>query len=397
MELEASTVRAPTQREHKLVLVRLKELEAQLHDERRRKSEPLRVEHAVYAHTTSTRAAIQRDKAMSRKLEPLIDSMSLEERDELMGDVCRTLSVSTPHAVRDGLAKLTAAVAAIPALESFVGSVLTLVERDHAVQQRQQPPPPPLQQQKQQKQQPPQRPKQLTPQGVLRELYRWQKERAEFLQLQASFQAEDEQAQGQPPPRRSPAPAAAAARSESPAKKAAAPTTADDDGFASPPLAASGAQPRGAEGVCSALCALMEVDEAEVALQRASGLLARTTELETNAVALALALHLRPSATLQQCVARVRATSAAEKDSSALLRGDAARALLDRLGAHDAPSALRQLERLEAQNKLYRDVFGRYQAQMSQLVGGDPDAARLLGEASAVLPATPPPRAPALS
>ena len=38
-------------------------------------------------------------------------------------------------------------------------------------------------------------------QGVLRELHRWQKDRAEFLQLQASFQAEDEQAQGQPPPR----------------------------------------------------------------------------------------------------------------------------------------------------------------------------------------------------
>ena len=276
---------------------------------------------------------MRRDKAIA-KMEPLVDSMTPTERDALITDVCRTLSVTTPHAVRDALDRLTGAVAAIPALESFVGSILQLVDRDRKAKPNQATALPAL-----------------TPQAVLRELHGWQTDRAALFE---ALGPEKEKEEERPP-----------VASEAP-----------------PP------PPSAEYETCVSLCAMLEVEDAEAALERTEALLERTREMETHAVALALALHLRPGATLPQCVARARALSAAaerERKAAATPESEAPRTpLLDRTSAQASPSALvlssqletkkLQLEQLEAQNKAYREVFGRYTHQMAQMARGGGDA-----------------------
>ena len=129
--MDEHAVRPPTLREHKLLTLRVRELEAELADAVRGRTEPLRPHQPVHRHTNSTREAIKRDKAnRGKRLDPLVEAMAPEERDVLLRDVCRTLAVTTPHAVRDALANLTAAASALPAMQAFIGSILQILERD---------------------------------------------------------------------------------------------------------------------------------------------------------------------------------------------------------------------------------------------------------------------------
>ena len=50
--------------------------------------------------------------------------------------------------------------------------------------------------------------------------------------------------------------------------------------------------------------------------------------------------------------------------ATGLLRGEAAQELMQRLGAHDASSALSSLDRLEAQQRDYKRIFARFEQQM---------------------------------
>ena len=89
-----------------------------------------------------TRSAIKRDKASrpgsARRagLDTLVDSMVPAERDALLLHICRACGVTTPQAVREALGRLLASAACKSALETFIGSVTQIVERDRTAQRR---------------------------------------------------------------------------------------------------------------------------------------------------------------------------------------------------------------------------------------------------------------------
>ena len=102
-------------------------------DARTAKGEALIVDHkpTFGGRGGGTRSAIKRDKAIALQ-SPDVDSMEPEEVTRLLEDICRSLSVSSLHSVRDALARLRAAVALIPKLETFTASVIATVAKGHS-------------------------------------------------------------------------------------------------------------------------------------------------------------------------------------------------------------------------------------------------------------------------
>ena len=180
-------------------------------------------------------------------------------------------------------------------------------------------------------------------------------------------------------------------------------------------LAAASTGSLGAGAAVAALCELTGREGADDALKRVGSMLAtesdteardvsRTHSARTHAppphpplrplqaatVALALALGLAPGASLRSCVAAAQARASDGVAEAGLLRGEAAQELMQvrgrhchchhhlhrphlsppssllpqRLGAHDASSALSSLDRLDAQQRDYKRIFARFEQQM---------------------------------
>lgn len=134
--LEAQLHGRPTHRAHKELSGLVAELEASLAEERRRKREPLWPVQHVPKHASPTAEAIARDKALAKAGGVDVDTMAPAERDALLTDVCRQLSVQSVHSVRDAVSKLSAVASKNPALETFVRATRTIVEEGAAYGQR---------------------------------------------------------------------------------------------------------------------------------------------------------------------------------------------------------------------------------------------------------------------
>ena len=136
LEIELSG--RPSCRAVKDLTVRVAELEAEIAEEKRRKREPLWPVQFVPRHKSPTREAIARDKAMARTGggNADVDTMTPADRDALLIDVCRLLSLSSVHAVRDQVVKLAAVASKTPALETFVKAARKLIEDGIAGPQR---------------------------------------------------------------------------------------------------------------------------------------------------------------------------------------------------------------------------------------------------------------------
>jgi len=128
LEIELSG--RPSCRAVKDLTVRVAELEAEIAEEKRRKREPLWPVQFVPRHKSPTREAIARDKAIARTGggNADVDTMTPADRDALLIDVCRLLSLSSVHAVRDQVVKLAAVASKTPALETFVKAARKLIE-----------------------------------------------------------------------------------------------------------------------------------------------------------------------------------------------------------------------------------------------------------------------------
>jgi hypothetical protein len=128
LEIELSG--RPSCRAVKDLTVRVAELEAEIVEEKRRKREPLWPVQFVPRHKSPTREAIARDKAIARTGggNADVDTMTPADRDALLIDVCRLLSLSSVHAVRDQVVKLAAVASKTPALETFVKAARKLIE-----------------------------------------------------------------------------------------------------------------------------------------------------------------------------------------------------------------------------------------------------------------------------
>ena len=105
-------------------------------------------------------------------------------------------------------------------------------------------------------------------------------------------------------------------------------------------------------------------------MRRVHTLLAGEKDTESQVVQLALALELRPDATLVNCLAKLHADEAGAAQREKLLDTSSASELLRRLRAHDGPSALAALERFEARQAEYRGILARFQQQMGEFTKG---------------------------
>lgn len=310
---------------------KVQELEAALHDERRRRREPLwPVQHAV-RHGSPTREAIKRDKEIARMggieglggggggggggvaapssaaeqglisraeagvgIEPADDvgdigegTMSSDEQTALLVDVCRMLGVRSLHAIRDQLRR---------AIDTY---------NDAPVRRR-----------------PPIRP--------------------------------------------------SSARGRRPSSAAAAAATGKA-GVSSAAAASGGGGGLSASGLASVLIDLVGGKDEGTALQRVRHLVALEADTEAKSCEIALSLGMSPDAPLAQCAAKLRADEARRAESTELVDAASARELLLKLRAHDGPSALKALEAMELKGAEYRKILGRFQQQMGAFaaqVGG---------------------------
>jgi hypothetical protein len=75
-------------------------------------------------------------------------------------------------------------------------------------------------------------------------------------------------------------------------------------------------------------------------------------------------------------VAKLRALEAEKRNAKELIDASSARTLLERLRAHDGPSALQSLEAVESKGREYRKILGRFQQQMTDFSAGGVHAPR---------------------
>ena len=398
--LEIELAGRPSVRAVRDLSCRVSELEAELAEARREAREPLWAEHKVRRHGSPTREAMRRDKAAARLRWADVETMGPAARDDLLVDVCRALNVSSAHAVRDALGSLNAHKSMAPQLEGFARAVTAIVgsarRADGGEPSARDATPLPQ-----------------TPRQLLSTLKGWARERTELGELRAfrrslkselgllqAARAEDKvtsalagpnaptgaaasaalrparrgadlgEGGGYPFKAKGGAPQSAKTRA---AEAALARLVADAIGDSLAETAAAGGLSSG--GVCAALCQMVGTGTHEDALRRVRVLLAAEKEVEAQTVQLALALELRPDATLPQCTQRLYALETERNESDKLFDAQSAKEVLRRLRAHDGVSALAQLATIEAKQAEYRNIFGRFQQQMSTFKGGGGAAA----------------------
>ena len=390
----------PTVRAMRDLSIKVAELESNLADERRRAKETLWSHHRVHKHTSPTRDAISRDKAIAALGGVDIESMAPVERNTLLIDCCRRLGVSSIHAVHDALAQVCAVAATVAPLESFVRSVRKIVSSGASNGRR--PGSAPM----------PESPG-VTPRKVLSTLKGWADERSELAALRMlrdELGAQLGRLHGTVGDKKGEAEAEAEAEANAEAKaeaKAEAETESEAEGQAGAARGqgaggraggragghvggrrvgghAGGRRAGGARGgfaggsaeaelarlvaealgdefaeaaaaagglssgaVCAALREMVGAADAESALRRVRELCNLEREIRSQTAELALMLGLPVESKLSHCVARKRVDDAQRGEAQALIDRETAQQLLLRLRAHDGVSALANLVGLD--------------------------------------------------